>query len=129
MPEQNKMSFFLSPTEESEVNKFIAELKDGAPGNDGIISKSFKCILDHVAIPLTRLINLSFSQGIFPNELKLALVSPLYKAKDPMVFSNYRPISLLSLFSEILEKLMYNRLLRFLNKCKIINKNQFGFRK
>ena len=128
MPEQNKMSFFLSPTEESEVKKIIAELKDGAPGKDGIMSKSLKCISDHVAIPLTRLINLSFSQGIFPNELKVALVSPLYKAKDPMIFSNYRPISLLPLFSKILEKLMYNRLLSFLNKCKIMNKNQFGFR-
>ena len=59
---------------------------------------------------------------------KVALVSPLYKAKDPMTFSNYRPISLLPLFSKILEKLMYNRLLSFLNKCKIINKNHFGFR-
>ena len=98
MPEQNKMSFFLSPTKESEEKKIIAELKDGAPGKDGIISKSLKCISDHVAIPLTRLINLSYSQGIFPNEQKVALVSPLYKAKDPMVFSNYGPISLLHYF-------------------------------
>ena len=122
------MSFFLRPTEESEVKKIIAELKDGAPGKDGIMSKCLKCISDHVAIHLTRLINLYFSQGIFPNELKVALVSPLYKAKDPMIFSNYRPIPLLPLFSKILEKLMYNRLLSFLNKCKIMNKNQFGFR-
>ena len=122
------MSFFLSPTEESEVKKIIAELKDGAPGKDGIMSKSLKCISDHVAIHLTHLINLSFSQGIFPNELKVALVSPVYKAKDPMIFSNYQPIPLLPLFSKILEKLMYNRLLSFLNKCKIMNKNQFGFR-
>ena len=103
MPQQNNMSLFLSP-------------------------KRLKCISDHVAIPLTRLTNLSFSQGVFPNELKVALVSPLYKAKDPMIFSNYRPICLLPIFSKILEKLMYNRLLSFLNKCKIINKKQFGFR-
>ena len=115
MPEKNKMSFFLSLTEESEVKKIIAELKDGAPGKDGIMSKSPKCISDHVAIPLTRLINLSFSHGIFPNDLKVALVPPLYKAKDPMIFSNYRPISLLPSLSKIFEKLMYN-------------KNQFGFR-
>ena len=102
-------------------------MKDGAPGKDGIMSKAIKCISDHVAAPLTRLTNLSFSQGVFPNELKIALVSPLYKAKDPMIFSNYRPISLLPLFSKILEKLMYNRLLSFLNKCSVINKNQFGF--
>ena len=128
MPQQNNMSLFLSPVNDSEVKKIIAQLKDGAPGQDGIMSKWLKCISDHVAIPLTRLTNLSFSQGVFPNELKVALVSPLYKAKDPMIFSNYRPISLLPIFSKILEKLMYNRLLSFLNKCKIINKNQFGFR-
>ena len=125
MPQQNNMSFLLCPAEELEVKKIILQLKDGAPGKDGIMSKAIKCISDHVAAPLTRLTNLSFSQGVFPNELKIALVSPLYKAKDPMIFSNYRPISLLPLFSKILEKLMYNRLL---SKCNVINKNQFGFR-
>ena len=128
MPQQNNMSFFLCPGEELEVKKITLQLKDGAPGKDGIMSKAIKCISDHVAAPLTRLTNLSFSQGVFPNELKIALVSPLYKAKDPMFFSNYRPISLLPLFSKILEKLMYDRLLSFLNKCNVINKNQFGFR-
>ena len=128
MPHQNNMSFFLSPVNDSEVKNIIAQLKDGAPGKDGIMSEGLKCISDHIATPLSRLTNLSFSQGVFPNDLKVALVSPLYKAKDPMTFSNYRPISLLPLFSKILEKLMYNRLLSFLNKCKIINKNQFGFR-
>ena len=113
MPQQNNMSFFLSPVNDSEVKSIIAQLKDGATGKDGILSKGLKCISDHIATPLT---------------LKVALVSPLYKPKDPMTFSNYRPISLLPLFSKILEKLMYNRLLGFLNKCKIINKNQFGFR-
>ena len=60
--------------------------------------------------------------------MKIALVSPLYKAKDPMYFSNYRSISLLSTFSKILERLMYNRIIDFLNKHKILNKYQFGFR-
>ena len=79
-------------------------------------------------MPLSRLANLSFTQGIFPKDLKIAMVSPLYKAKDPMIFSNYRPISLLSSFSKILEKLMSNRLLNFLNNCDKLNKYQFGFR-
>ena len=65
MPEQNKMPFFLSPTEELEIKKMIAELKDGAPGKDGIMCKSLKCISDHVDIPVNRLINLHFSQGVF----------------------------------------------------------------
>ena len=101
MPQQNNMSFFLCTAEELKVKKIILQLKDGAPGKDGIMSKAIKCISDHVAAPLTRLTNLSLSQDVFPNELKIALVSPLYKAKDPMIFSNYRPISLLPLFSKI----------------------------
>ena len=99
MPHQNNMSFFLSPVNDSEVKNIIAQLKDGAQGKDGIMSKGLKCISDHIDTPLSRLTNLSFSQGVFPNDLKVALVSPLYKAKDPMTFSNYRPISLLPLFS------------------------------
>ena len=124
----NSASFFSTPVEENEVKKIINQSKDGAAGKDGITSKGLKCISDHLAIPLAHLANLSFSEGVFQCELKIALVFPLYKAKDPMVFSNYRPISLLSIFSKFLEMLMYNRLLNFLKECKTINKNQFGFR-
>ena len=56
------------------------------------------------------LANLSLLQGVFPQDLKIALICPIYKAKDPMIFSNYHPISKLSLFSKILERLMYKRL-------------------
>ena len=128
MPQGNEYSLFLLPTTDQEVNNIIKQLKDGAPGKDGITSLSLKLVSDFIVKPITRTVNLSFSQGVFPNELKIALVSPLYKAKDPMYFSNYRPISLLSTFSKILERLMYNRILDFLNKHKILNKYQFGFR-
>ena len=123
MPSGNEFSMFLTPVSAPEVKKIIDHLKDGSPGKDGVTSKSLKCISDHIALPLSRLANL------FPNELKIAQVSPIYKAKDAILFSNYRPISLLSIFSKILEKLMYDRLLDFLNKNSILNKYQFGFRK
>lgn len=128
MPPRNKFSMFLRPVKQDEVKKIIVELKDGAAGEDGITSVGLKCVVDYIAEPLTHMANMSFSQGVFPNEMKKAMVSPLYKAKDPMSFSNYRPISLLSTFSKVLEKLMYKRLLDFLNKFKILNKFQFGFR-
>ena len=128
MPQRNEYSLFLLPTTDQEVNDIIKQLKDGAPGKDGITSLSLKLVSDFIVKPITRTVDLSFSRGVFPNELKIALVSPLYKAKDPMYFSNYRPISLLSTFSKILERLMYNRILDFLNKHKILNKYQFGFR-
>ena len=129
MPKGNEFSLFLLPATDNEVKNIIKQLKDGASGRDGITSSSLKIVSDNIAKPITRIVNLSFSQGVFPNELKIALVSPLYKAKDPMFFSNYRPISLLSTFSKILERLMYNRLLDFLDKYKILNKYQFGFRR
>ena len=54
MPQQNNMSSFLCPAEELEVKKIILQLKDGAPGKDGIMSKAIKCISDHVAAPVSK---------------------------------------------------------------------------
>ena len=73
--------------------------------------------------------NLSLTEGIFPDQLKLANVIPLYKSDDPMLFNHYRPVSLLCVLSKIFEKVMYSRLLDFLETFKIIYDNQFGFRK
>ena len=67
--------------------------------------------------------------GVFPSGLKLAKVIPLYKANDPTMFSNYRPVSLLPVFSMILERIMYNQLLSIINKHKLLYAYQFGFRK
>ena len=121
-------SLFLEPTNETEIKLIIRELKEGASGRDGILPKHIKCVSDFIALPLTRIANLSLEQGVFPEELKFAVVTPIYKAKDPMFFNNYRPNSLLSVFSKILERLMYNRLLKFLNKQNFFNQFQFGFR-
>ena len=73
--------------------------------------------------------NLSLSSGIFPEELKIAWVIPLFKSGDAMLFCNYRPISVLPLFSKILERLMYNRLISFINKHNLLFNFQFGFRR
>ena len=60
--------------------------------------------------------------------MKLAKVIPLYKKNSPEVPSNYRPISLLSIFGKIMEKLMHKRLYSFLEKYDILHSLQFGFR-
>ena len=67
--------------------------------------------------------------GTFPESTKISKVIPLFKKGDIHDLSNYRPISLLSTFSKILERLMYNRLFTFLHKHSIIFSEQFGFRK
>ena len=93
---------------------------------NGVTAKPVKIVPDVLVTIITHLANLSFLQGVFPQDIKIALICPIYKAKDPMIFSNYRTISLLSLFSKILERLMYNRLLEFLNKHNILNKYLIG---
>ena len=63
--------------------------------------------------PLTHLYNLSLSLGIFPEDWKVAKVKPLYKKGDRCDMQNYRPISIISVFSKLLERLMYKRLMSF----------------
>ena len=76
----------------------------------------------------THSVNFSLSQGIFPQELKTAKVIPLYKSGDKKLMNNFRPVSVLPVFSKIYERLMYNRLIAFINKHNILYKYQFGFR-
>lgn len=72
--------------------------------------------------------NQSFKTGIFPNQMKVSKVLPLYKGGDKHLFCNYRPISLLSQFSKILEKLFVKRLDSYVEVNNIMNEYQFGFR-
>ena len=69
------------------------------------------------------------SQGIFPEQLKIANVIPLYNSDDSMLFNNYRPVSILCVLSKIFEKIMYNKVTAFLEIFKILHGNQYGFRK
>jgi len=75
------------------------------------------------------LFNLSLSTGIVPSSLKVAKVIPIHKKGDKTSVNNYRPISLLSIFDKILEKLMYKRIYNFLVKNNVLYHYQFGFRK
>jgi len=90
--------------------------------------KIFKIILyEHRQLCLEHICNLSFTTGIVPSELKVAKVIPASKKCDKSKPDNYRPISLLSVFDKLLEKLMYNRLYNFLQKHDILYRYQFGF--
>ena len=71
---------------------------------------------------------MSFSNGIFPESLKLANIIPIHKKDDKTFVNNYRPISLISNIDKIMEKLIYQRLYLFLEHNSIIYHNQSGFR-
>ena len=81
-----------------------------------------------ISIPLEKLINLSFETGIFPDTLKLASIIPVFKKGDLLQCNNYRPISLTSHISKIMEKLVHQRLYLFLESNKVLYDKQFGFR-
>ena len=72
---------------------------------------------------------MSLVNGKFPEIFKAAKVHPIFKKGEKQNIENYRPISLLSVFSKILEKVMYNRLVSFLNSNNILSNCQFGFHK
>ena len=119
----------LSPVTAIEVNRTILNLdqtKSIVPNSIPI--KALKSLGLKVSQQLTKIINLSFTEGIFPSKLKIAKVISIFKKGDPEVPSNYRPISLLPIFSKIFEKLMYERIYSFLKEHKLIYPLQFGFR-
>ena len=118
----------LSEVVADEVNVIIKNLKDSSSGWDSISSSVVKKTSASIITPLTHVFNISIMNGVFPSELKIARVVPLYKSGDSMLFSNYRPVSILPLFSKILERLMYERLLSFVNENKLLYSYQFGFR-
>ena len=87
-----------------------------------------KILSTYIAEPLATLVNSSFENGIFPDKLKIGKVNPLHKKESTDSPSNYRPISILSVFSKIIEKLMHKRLYNFLDTFELLYPLQFGFR-
>lgn len=124
----NINSMYLTPTNPTEVINCLLKLKRSAPGIDELNPTIIKQIATLITNPLTYAFNLCFEQGIVPDELKIARVSPIPKKGDPLQPQNYRPISILPVFSKIFERLLYNRIYSFLHLNNILNSNQFGFR-
>jgi hypothetical protein len=119
----------LFPADCSEIENEIDKLKLGkSTGLFSIPINLLKTIKMNVSEPLAYIYNWSFSSGTVPNKLKIAQVIPIYKQGSTIDLSNYRPISLLSIFSKLLEKLMYTRLINFFEKNDVLFHGQFGFR-
>ena len=78
--------------------------------------------------PICHLFDLSFKTGFIPTTLKTAKIVPIFKAGETDNSTNYRPISLLSSFSKLLEKVAANQIMKYLNKFKLLYEHQYGFR-
>ena len=87
-----------------------------------------KLVFPAIYCPLLHIFNLSLSTGTVPEKLRIAKVIPVFKKGDVQSACNYRPISLLSIFDKLLEKIMATRLAAHLENNKILHQYQFGFR-
>ena len=125
---RNSKSIFLSPVSHFECSNIIQILKNSNNPIDKIPPRIFKVFRQHLSIPISKIINCSFSKGIFPNLLKHAIVTPIHKKGDRCDPSNFRPISVTSFLSKIFEKLIFLRLSKFLLDCNILSPKQFGFK-
>ncbi|CAB3254900.1 unnamed protein product [Arctia plantaginis] len=122
-------SLVLLETDESEVDRLIQTLRgDCAIGVDGIPSNVIKQYRRFFVRPLTFILNLCIKTGVFPDLFKKALIHPIHKAGDADQVNNYRPISVLPCLSKVLEKIMNNRLKKYLEDNNILSNNQYAFR-
>uniref|UniRef100_A0A1B6KEM6 Reverse transcriptase domain-containing protein n=1 Tax=Graphocephala atropunctata TaxID=36148 RepID=A0A1B6KEM6_9HEMI len=129
-PNMTNSSLNLRPATETDVKKAINSLKPKtSSGIDEISAKLIKTCKHELTKPLTALINKSLQQGIFPTMLKTAKVYPKHKSGSTNDLMNYRPISLISTFSKIYEKIVLDRLLSYLEQNNLMTNQQHGFLK
>ena len=122
-------SLFLRPVTSEECCGIIVSLKRTSSEINSLPVKILVLIRHVIAEPLTALINNSLRTGIFPDILKNAKITPVFKSGDSSNTSNYRPISVLPLFSKIFERCLTARLVDFIHDFSIISPHQFGFLK
>ena len=121
-------SFVMFPVIEPEVSTLFKTL-DANKSSIDIPNKLIELAADPLSVLFTQIYNLSIETGIVPNVMKVSRVTPVYKNGDVTNTGNYRPISTLSPFSKVFERLIYNQLNNFLEKNNISYQYQFGFRK
>ena len=113
---------------EAELDKEIGKLKTNKSVLDIFNLNIIKSVKDQLIPGLVIVFNKSIHQGIFPDILKIAKIIPIFKKSEYYIAGNYRPISLLSIFHKLLEKIIYRRLMTFFQKHNLLYKYQFGFR-
>ncbi len=111
-----------------DVKYFITKLNNGK--GTYFSPRVLKLVSATLSPILTRLFNKCLSEGYFPKELKIAKIIPIYKNKGSIAdMKNYRPISMLSVFSKLFEKLIHKEITNFFDRKNILNDSQYGFRK
>ena len=117
----------MHPISSEEILFLIGKLKNNSPGYDEIPAKVVKAVATLICEPLAFIFNNCISTGTVPIELKMAKVIPVFKGGNNLDVNNYRPISVLPVFSKILEKAIFNRLYNFFFYSNVFYDCQFGF--
>lgn len=125
---ENIKTLFLQPVTNTEIFNVLIEVsKKPSAGLDSIPCNVLRYAAGYIADPLEFLINLSFSRGCFPSALKCSKLVPVYKKGKRDIISNYRPISVLSCFSKVFEKVMSSRLYEHFDRNNLFAPSQFGY--
>lgn len=123
-------SFFFKPITPEEVKQEILSLPNNKScGLYSCPTQLLKSSCNIISPVLSYIFNLSVILGVYPSKLKISKITPIYKSDDETDPSNYRPISLLSNFNRIFEKLLYFRMKEFIDKNNLLYSSQYGFRK
>ena len=122
-------SLSFSAIHPDEVLKIIIGLKNSkSTGTDSIDTRIIKLIAGRIVAPLIHVINLSISTSQFPAIWNVAKVVPLLKKGDALNPKNYRPVALLPIFSKVLERVVFNQMVKYLDTNKLLNPNHHGSR-
>ena len=107
---RNTNSMVMKLTTQTEIEQLIVKLLNKTShGHDMISNNLLKSLGNSISYPLAIIFNQSITEGIFPDQMKMAEVLPLYKGKDSDQLINYRPISLLITISKVIEKLVLQK--------------------
>lgn len=121
-------SMFMTPLTENDIIIAISKLKNKkCSGFDNVTDEMIKICHKPLIKPLLYLIQLSFNEGVFPDQLKISKIMPLYKKGDNTDVGNYRPVANISVFAKIYEFVMDDKLRSYLYKYKLLSDSQFGF--
>ena len=125
---ESMKTMFLFPGIQSEMEKVLKGLKNRlSAGIDEITVYIVKQCIKLQQKPLANIYNASLESGIIPVQLKITKIVPLHKKVDTRDIQNYRPIALLSVCSKLLEKLLYNRLMPFIERNGVLAEAQHDF--
>ena len=136
---QNKLTDRMTPTTSNFsfnytsviiIHEYLRQLKvKKAAGLDNIPPRMIRDGASVLSKPLAHIINLSLKCGTVPSEWKIAKINPLFKSGKTSDLNNYRPISILPIFSKIMEKVVHHQLIEYLEHHKLLYNKQFGYRK